>query len=282
MLDAVRARGARRWSSATARRPRTSGPGCERCSTRWSCPPSRSTPSSAGASGRWDTPPVMEELKAQARERGLWNLFLPGERARAGLTNLEYAPLAEISGRSPWITPEAMNCSAPDTGNMELLAHFATATRAGPVAPAPARGRDPLGVLHDRACRRQLGREQHRHAHRGVDGDDCVITGRKWWSSGAHEPALRGAHRHGPVRRRTARGTAAQHGGRARWRRPAWTSCARPASSASPTAATAATPRSPSTDVWVPRENLLGELHGGFAIAQARLGPGPDPPRHAR
>ena len=70
-------------------------------------------------------PPVMEELKTEARNRGLWNLFLPDERFGAGLTNVEYAPLAEISGHS-FLAPEAMNCAAPDTGNMEILAEFGT------------------------------------------------------------------------------------------------------------------------------------------------------------
>src|SRR5437763_5324041 len=70
-------------------------------------------------------PPVMEEMKREAQSRGLWNLFLPDERFGAGLTNLEYAPLAEITGRSP-IAPEALNCAAPDTGNMEILAAFGT------------------------------------------------------------------------------------------------------------------------------------------------------------
>ena len=69
----------------------------------------------------WAHPPVLEELKAEARRRGLWNLFLPGEHG-AGLTNLQYAPLAEIMGRSGRLAPEATNCSAPDTGNMEVLA----------------------------------------------------------------------------------------------------------------------------------------------------------------
>src|SRR3954453_5502375 len=79
----------------------------------------------------WCRPPIMEELKKQARSRGLWNLFLPREHHErhgygAGLTNLQYAPLAELTGRSPMIAPEAINCAAPDTGNMELLSLFGT------------------------------------------------------------------------------------------------------------------------------------------------------------
>ena len=77
----------------------------------------------SSASTRWQIPPIMEELKANARERGLWNLFLPESERGAGLTNLEYAPLCEIMGRSP-IAPEAFNCSAPDTGNMETIERY--------------------------------------------------------------------------------------------------------------------------------------------------------------
>ena len=69
----------------------------------------------------WERPKIMAELRAEARRRGLWNLFLPDAERGAGLTNLQYAPLAEITGRSPQVAPEALNCAAPDTGNMELL-----------------------------------------------------------------------------------------------------------------------------------------------------------------
>ena len=75
------------------------------------------------AESGWSTPPLMEDLKDEARGRGLWNLFLPGEHG-AGLTNLQYAPLAEIMGRSPRMAPTATNCAAPDTGNMEVLSMF--------------------------------------------------------------------------------------------------------------------------------------------------------------
>src|SRR5215469_9494724 len=75
----------------------------------------------------WERPPIMDDLKAKARKRGLWNLFLAHHPDGAGLTNLQYAPLAEITGHSPSIAPEALNCAAPDTGNMEVLTEFGSA-----------------------------------------------------------------------------------------------------------------------------------------------------------
>ncbi len=110
--------------------------------------------------------PVIEELKAEARSQGLWNLFLPNGKWGAGLTNLEYAPLAEVTGRSPSLAPEALNCSAPDTGNMELLAEFRNPIAAGPVAGSSPRRGDPILFWYDRARRGELGRHQHPHPHR--------------------------------------------------------------------------------------------------------------------
>ena len=137
---------------------------------------------------RWDTPPVIEELKAEARARGLWNLFLPATHAHgAGLTNLQYAPLAEITGRSPWIAPEALNCSAPDTGNMELLSLFGTAEQ-------QERWLRPLldGKIRSAFSMTEpdvASSDATNIATRIVrDGDDYVINGRKWWSSGAMSP----------------------------------------------------------------------------------------------
>jgi acyl-CoA dehydrogenase len=142
----------------------------------------------AGAPSRWDTPPVMEELKAEARARGLWNLFLPATHGHgAGLTNLQYAPLAEITGRSPQIAPEALNCSAPDTGNMEILSLFGT----------PEQKERWLFPLLDGKIRSAFSMTEPGAASSDAtniatritpDGDDYVINGRKWWSSGALSP----------------------------------------------------------------------------------------------
>src|SRR5919204_3143874 len=137
---------------------------------------------------RWGTPAIVEELKAAARSRGLWNLFLPRKHEYgAGLTNVQYAPLAEITGRAVWLAPEALNCSAPDTGNMELLALFGTDEQRerwlvplleGDIRSAFSMTEPAVGSSDARNISLSITR----------DGDEYVINGRKWWTSGAMSP----------------------------------------------------------------------------------------------
>ncbi|WFB10330.1 acyl-CoA dehydrogenase family protein [Streptomyces sp. LX-29] len=221
----------------------------------------------------WRTPPVVEELKAEARRRGLWNLFLPDPELGAGLTNLQYAPLAEITGRSPQLAPVALNCAAPDTGNMELLAQFGSREQR-------ERWLEPLLAGEIRSAFAMTEPEVASSDATNIDtrverdGDAYVITGRKWYISGAMHPDCRifivmgktdpaGAD----VRRqqsmvlvpRDTEGVEVRramrvygyedhyHGGHA---------------------------EVVFHGARVPVGNLVGEEGGGFAIAQARLGPG--------
>ncbi len=224
------------------------------------------------ASGdRHHHPAILEELKAEARERGLWNLFLPDEEHGAGLTNLDYAHLAELTGRSVLIAPEATNCAAPDTGNMEVLHMFGT----------PAQQEEWLQPLLEGEIRSaffmtepDVASSDARNIRSRIerDGDHYVINGRKWWSSGASSDRCRIGIFMGitdpdaePYRQqsmilvpldtpgvRVVRevpvfGRYDGHGGH---------------------------PEMEFTDVRVPVENLLADEGDGFMIAQARLGPG--------
>jgi len=227
----------------------------------------------AGLEARWGTPPVIEELKVEARRRGLWNLFLPRTHEHgAGLTNLQYAPLAEITGRNPWIAPEAINCSAPDTGNMELLSLFGTEDQKRTWLEPLLEGeiRSAFSMTEPQVASSDATNIATRIER---DGDHFVINGRKWWSSGAMSPRCTllivmgvtdpDAERH---RRqsmilvpkdspgvRVERSTSVfgyddgPHGGHAEILYD---------------------------NVRVPASNLLGEEGDGFRIAQERLGPG--------
>ena len=219
----------------------------------------------------WDSPPVMAELTAAARAAGLWNLFLPDAQDPAhGLSVAEYAVIAELTGRSPELAPEAMNCAAPDTGNMEILHMFGTPEQ-------QQQWLEPLlaGEIRSAFCMTEpaVASSDARNITCSItrDGDEFVINGRKWWSTGAMDPrcavfVVMGKtdpeadtyHQQSMVlvpvdtpgvtvlRSLPVFGYHDQHGHA----------------------------EIDFDDVRVPVSNVLGEVGGGFAIAQARLGPG--------
>jgi acyl-CoA dehydrogenase len=215
-------------------------------------------------------PPIMEELKAEARRRGLWNLFLPHKTEWTdGLSNIDYAPLAEIMGRSP-LAPEACNCSAPDTGNMEILTMFGT----------PEQQERWLHPLLEGEIRSAFAMTEPAVASSDAtnitcsierDGDDFVINGRKWFISGALHP-----HCTLLIVMGKTDVDAAPHRQQSMVLVPMDTPGVTVLRNMLVFGYDDAEGHVEMTfdNVRVPASNLLGEEGGGFAIAQARLGPG--------
>jgi acyl-CoA dehydrogenase len=215
-------------------------------------------------------PAVLDDLKKEARDRGLWNLFLPDPNDGAGLSVLEYAPLAEITGRSPEIAPESINCSAPDTGNMEILHMFGTPEQKevwlhplleGEIRSCFSMTEPDVASSDATNIRTRIER----------DGGDYVITGRKWFSSGAASERCKFSIVMGVTNPEAER-----HRMQSMVIVPL--DAAGVEIEREPTVFgyqdRGGHPQIRFDGVRVPASNLLGEDGGGFAIAQARLGPG--------
>lgn len=223
-----------------------------------------------GGPGPWKVPPVIAELKAKARAEGLWNLFLHDPDYGAGLSNLDYAPLAELMGRS-LIAPEVFNCNAPDSGNMEVLVKYGSEAQ-------KARWLGPLldGAIRSAFCMTEpavaSSDATNMAATAEVRGDEVVLNGRKWWSSGVGHPDCAITIFMGvtdPTAERHARHSmvlvpVGTPGMVIERNVPVFGNFDEPYGHGEVSF----------TDVRVPRENIIGGPGRGFEIAQGRLGPG--------
>ena len=222
------------------------------------------------ASSRWSNPPIIEELKAQARDAGLWNLFLPEPEFGPGLSNIEYAPLCEIMGRSP-IAPDAFNCAAPDTGNMEVLTRYGTPEQQAqwltPLLAGEIRSAFAMTEPH-------VASSDATNIEASIlcDGKDYVVNGRKWFITGAgsdHCRILIVMGKSDPA--------AARHQQQSMILVPVDTpgvKIVRPLSVMGYDHAPRGHWEIEFADVRVPAANLLLGEGRGFEIAQGRLGPG--------